>query len=570
MKLIRNASIKVKLVFSFSVIIVLLCTMGLFATLSIREINDNSAEMYHEYLKSIDELHTIKGDLTEVALILQYMIQTKDNTTIDSLSKDIEDIVVGTKSIMESYESRELDEIEMVPWDTFNSDLGKYREERNRIIGLIRENQIDGQKLVADLQPYVETVVNDIDHLIKINQELAHIKNQSNKAIYEKTMVFMASIIILGLVTSIVFAYVLSNYISKSIKKGLEFAQALGDGDLRFEMVEAKSNDELGRLMRSLKEAQEKIKFTIIEISKESGEVSASSEELSATIQEINSTFEGISDNTLGIVDDMHGINASTEELTATIEEINSGTTQLAFSSSDGSMEANKIKERAEKIKKQGQESKKIANSLLNEKEKAILNAIEEGKVVNEIAIIAESIAQIAGQTNLLALNAAIEAARAGEAGRGFAVVADEIRKLAEESNAYVVDIQKVVGNVEMAFSNLSNNSDQILKFINERVTKDYDLLVDTGVSYEKDSIFVSNLSQETAAMSEELTASTEEIALVIQNVANNINHASQSSDEIMAGMKETLLAIEEISSSALSQASTAENLNSLIQRFKI
>lgn len=44
------------------------------------------------------------------------------------------------------------------------------------------------------------------------------------------------------------------------------------------------------------------------------------------------------------------------------------------------------------------------------------------------------TVSRIARQTNLLALNAAIEASRAGDEGLGFAVVADEIRKLANES----------------------------------------------------------------------------------------------------------------------------------------
>ena len=163
----------------------------------------------------------------------------------------------------------------------------------------------------------------------------------------------------------------------------------------------------------------------------------------------------------------------------------------------EGSNNATKAKERTNNMQNKAKLSIEEIEKLFLEKRQGIVQAIEDGKVVENIKIMADTIAGISEQTNLLALNAAIEAARAGEQGKGFSVVAEEVRKLAEQSSTAVDDIKDTIVKVQNAFENLSENSNEVLKFIQERVNPKFEEMVEVGKENYKDAEFVSKLSEE-------------------------------------------------------------------------
>ena len=159
--------------------------------------------------------------------------------------------------------------------------------------------------------------------------------------------------------------------------------------------------------------------------------------------------------------------------MNAMSHEIESAAKSIAERSQDGANEADEIRERAVKIKKDTDENDRRTRSIHEEINESLTKALEDIKVVDQINVLAKSIMDITGQTNLLALNASIEAARAGEAGKGFAVVADEIRVLAEQSKAAVAHIQEVTGNVTAAVENLANDAERLLEMMLWRVLED-------------------------------------------------------------------------------------------------
>lgn len=85
--------------------------------------------------------------------------------------------------------------------------------------------------------------------------------------------------------------------------------------------------------------------------------------------------------------------------------------------------------------------------------------------VKNDLALvgnITSEIKKISTQSNILGINASIESARAGEHGRGFAVVANEVRKLADNTNLSVNNIEDNVRKVQESVGVLVDSINQL------------------------------------------------------------------------------------------------------------
>ena len=409
-----------------------------------------------------------------------------------------------------------------------------------------------------------------VSHIaIRELNKMAEINQDNSDQIFETSRNKILTMSIITLIVIVATGIYMSGSVMVLLKRVQGYSESLANYDLTEEIKDDRK-DEFGDTINAIKHVQENMKKLVGVIMGETQDLSASSQELSATIEELNAKFIEINNSVGGIAQGTQDTSAAAEEMAASVEEVTTSIEMLAVSASEGNGKAYEIKNKAIETKEISTASRDAAIRLYNEKQRDILEAIEDVKVVEEIKTMAEAISGIAEQTNLLALNAAIEAARAGEYGAGFAVVAEEVRKLAEQSSATVQIIEDTVFKVQAATENLSDNAKEVLEFMDETVMKDYDAFIDTLNNNVEDSNFISNMSQEIASMAEEITATMNQLTQVVESIAKNAEGSSDSTMNIAESMDEIAQGAEQISIMAENQAGLAQNLNNLLEKFKI
>ncbi len=380
---------------------------------------------------------------------------------------------------------------------------------------------------------------------------------------------YVLIVAVLAALLSGVVALFIARWITTSINKLKEAFVKAESGDLTTQL-NITSNDEFGDLGNHFNKMILNIRNLIKDVFHRSSDIDIYSQSLSATVVEITAQVQSINSLSQEIAAGMEEASATTEEISSSGSEIANSTSILSEKAMDGNKAVKQIEVRARTLKDNSEQSIEVARTMFATKQDKIKKAIEEGEIVGEIQEMAEVIADIADQTNLLALNASIEAARAGEYGRGFAVVADEIRKLAEESTKTVSSIQVTVKKVMSSFGNLSDNANELLTFIDEKVTSDYKILEETGDQYQEDADFMGQVFEELTVSIEQTSVSIEQINQAIEQVASAAGQSASNTSDISNNTSDVAAAVDEMAKLAQQQAELAQQLNKIVKKFTI
>lgn len=316
----------------------------------------------------------------------------------------------------------------------------------------------------------------------------------------------------------------------------------LSKGNLNLS-IRFKSNDELGSLADSLREAASVLNTYVLDIDRAMGEMSGGNFDLapgqpfigdfkgiensisrfimmmSSTISQMDKAADLVSDGSNQVASGSQTLAQGTTEQASAVEQLSaivSEITDKVRSNAESSNQANQMSQAA---------AEAVGNS--NSQMNRLMDAMNEiNEKSSEISKIIKTIEDIASQTNILALNAAVEAARAGTAGKGFAVVADEVRNLASKSadaakNTTVL-IESSVVSVNRGVELANKTSEDLLKVVDSaQITTEFIAGISKASNEQADMLTqvmegvkqISDVVQTNSAAAEESAAASEELS---------------------------------------------------------
>jgi methyl-accepting chemotaxis protein len=213
-------------------------------------------------------------------------------------------------------------------------------------------------------------------------------------------------------------------------------------------------------------------------------------------------------------------------EISALIEGVSDETSNAIIVTEESLKQLGLSKGYVEKLKNKSNELISNNNTVLDAMREFVDN-------VRDVKTITEGIFQISDQTNLLSLNATIESARAGEAGKGFAVVAEEIRKLSEETNGLIVNINEIVKKIEGTAIDTQNIVNNVVYSIQE----ENDIIDETMVYFEN---METNILELGADM-KKIDVKTDEVVKYNKGIMEHINQLSASTEELSSCTEDAL-----------------------------
>ncbi len=517
-----NLTIKARLIFTISLLSVLLIVVGFFGLRGMSASNEGLRTVYEDRLVALGQLTDVNMLQSENQRQLHLMLmhdprlpesKLHDHPLTFHTDKMKANSASNNKN-WEAYLTTYLTPEEKVLTEEYAAKRKVYQAARNKAMDYIKAGNFleANSTVVKEVGPAYSANFEAMRKLIQLQIDVGKEEYTKSAKAYATTRTISIVSIVLGVLLAAFIGTLLIRNISRSLAQALSVAGRIAQGDLSIP-VHVDSRDEIGRVLEAIKTMQDSLRQLISEIRSATDTINTASKEIASGNSDLSQRTEEQA--------------SSLEETASSMEELTSTVKQNA----ENAKQANQLAIGASDVASKGGA---VVSQVVT-----TMDSINESsrKIVDIISVIDG----IAFQTNILALNAAVEAARAGEQGRGFAVVAGEVRTLAQRSAAAAKEIKTLIGD---SVEKVEGGSKQVAQ---------------AGQTMEE---IVTSIKRVTDIMSEITSASVEQSQGIEQ-----VNTAITQMDEVT---QQNAALVEEAAAAAESLEEQAQNLVELAGIFKL
>lgn len=540
----RKLKVGMKLKYAFTTVIVTFAVAMVVSLVSIVKMNVDTYKFYKEAYANSTLQMEIRKDIQLVGKYILWSMTTDDASSTQSYSnlaqKYADQVGKNVTTLEKSYnDKKKVAELK--------DAIEELKKQRAAVVELAKRNKND-EALALFNSDYNDATEKIQDILVDIGKVAsAEAKSQYTSA----RVTGLVSIILMILIGAgtVAFSTVIRTTITgimlKPIQELESAAEKLKAGQLDVE-INYESPDELGKLAGNFRQACKTLEVIVQDTSYLLGEMAEGNFNVSSNNPQIyignfRQQYESMSKLKHELSDTMTQINEASEQVASGSGQLAGGAQALAEGATDQAGAVEELTATVESVSGIAESSAESASGAYQmvrtaveqadqsrEELQALTNAMERiSSTSQEIQNIIGSIEEIASQTNLLSLNASIEAARAGEAGKGFAVVADQIGKLAGDSAQAAVNTRDLI---EKSLQEIENGNQ-----ITEKTVAALNKILESMNDFANAVKGASESSTEQANMLKQIEQGIEQISSVVQSNSAAAEETSATSQELSA-----------------------------------
>ncbi|WP_150714188.1 methyl-accepting chemotaxis protein, partial [Pseudomonas fluorescens] len=313
---LRNMNIAPRAFLGFALIGGLMLVLGAFALnqmSKIRGAGEDIASISVPSIKSLDEF----TQLTLRLRVLSYRLLVNREPDVQQKTIDLFDL--RNQQIREAqkvYEPLIDGPEEQGAYDKYVQLLAQYRQLEERMKTFSRNNQVDDLRklLNSELLANSEEVNTALAKLLEINTRQIEKTDQRAGDQYSTSFNLVITLLVIASGLTVLFAWLLTNSITKPIANALSAAEEIAEGNLT-RPITVDGEDEAGRLLLAMSKMQEKLRDTLQRISGSATQLASAAEELNSVTDE---SARGLTQQNNEIEQAATAVN----EMTSAVEEV--------------------------------------------------------------------------------------------------------------------------------------------------------------------------------------------------------------------------------------------------------